>query len=214
MDSYNLDKWTTDEVLAFFYGLNSVFVCMYYVEDQWKMITDFIKTKSYEEVVRFGDWYFISEVHSFEPWSEVEHACFMQAYEIFGNDFMRINTFLSRRSLMNVHAYATTVLPTFKHKQDFPYYEPNQWRRMLFVAKVQPTVANDMACYESVDWNSSQCTSIECFTSESSVELFNRLNKLDLTAHDFEPIQISDVTSQTEVLDDDSMEFLFETLFD
>ena len=138
----------------------------------------------------------------------------MQAYEIFGNDFMRINTFLSRRSLMNVHAYATTVLPTFKHKQDFPYYEPNQWRRMLSVAKVQPTVANDMACYESVDWNSSQCTSIECFTSESSVELFNRLNKLDLTVHDFEPIQISDVTSQTEVLDDDSMEFLFETLFD
>ena len=49
---------------------------------------------------------------------------------------------------------------------------------------------------------------------KSSLELFNRLNKLDVKAHDFEPIQICDVTSQTEVLDDDSMEFLFETLFD
>ena len=210
MDFCNLDKWSTDEVLGFFYGLNSVFVCVYYVEDKWEMITQLVKTKSYEEVVRFGNWYFFSEVHNFEPWTEVEHACFMQAYDIFGNDFIRINTFLSRRSLMNLHVYATVALSTFKHKQDFPYYEPNQWKRLVSVAKIQPTIVtnSDMGCYESVDWSSS-----DCFTSESSLKLFNTLNKLDITTHDFEPIQISDVTCNAEIVDDDSLEFLFETLF-
>jgi hypothetical protein len=68
-----------------------------------------------------------------------------------------------------------------------------------------------MGCYESVDWSS--LPSFDCFASESSLKLFNTLNKLEITTHDFEPIQISDVTSNAEILDDDSLEFLFETLF-
>ena len=201
MDSLNLDVWSTDEVFGFFYGLNSVFVSVYDVEDKWEMITRFVKTKSYEEVVRFGEWYCVSCLHNNEPWTEVEHYCFMQGFELFGLDFIRINTFLPGRSLMNIHAYAMLVLPSFKHKRQGPYFESEPWIRMMSVQTNEPSA--ELVCNERVDWDISR--------KEESSDVSK---KSEIQCEDMEPIDICDTTSVAESMDKDSMEFLFETLFD
>ena len=181
------------------HGLNAVFIDDNVIEDKWAFILQFLPTKTYPQVAEFGLWYFFSEYHNYDTWTENENKTFMEAFEIYGNNFVEINNYLPARSLMNVHAHAIETLPAFSYKKD-------------------------MSCYENLNWGNIMENEVkkELFSPLEPMqftEVFNRLMckhcKTSTNSNlEIEPVDISDTEVIDHVMADDNLEFLFDTLFD
>lgn len=203
-----IGDWSHEEQLQFHYALNYLFIHRTNSNDFYKEISPFVKSKSIAEIKMFAVWYFLSDIHNKNPWSLIEHHTFMKGFEIFQDDFVETKKYLPFRSLVDVHEYACRMLPQFSMNTDMLCYENIvQNSDLSIIATLTgsseclyvPPAKKDIESMKLMeDAQASVC-------KHSSYSVFD---------FDVEPIPLCDLPAEEEILDDSSMEFLFETLFD
>ena len=203
-----IGDWSGEEQLNFHYALNHLFINGMMGPDFYQEIMMFVQTKSIQEIKMFSLWYFLSEIHNKNEWSQIEHYTFMKGFMLFDTDFVEIKKYLPFRTLVDVHEYASRVLPQFSMHTDLFCYENIVQNTDLSVIATFtgaseslyiPAVRSDIESTKLIkDYAESVCK------HRSAIDF-------DL---DLEPIPLGDMSMEQEVLDDSNLEFLFETLFD
>ena len=202
-----INDWSQTEQLQFHHALNFIFINNFTFNEYYNVMSVFVNTRTPEEIKMFSIGYFLSEFHNQSSWTPLEHFTFKTGYDLFKNNFVEIKKYLPNRSLLDVHEYATRVLPEFTVQMDLSCYENLLQGRELNVLPaftgsseyvyVPPAIdeAESMKFMDDFDRVACKHSSESCF---------------DL---DIEPIALSEVSSEEDIMDASDIEFLFDSLF-
>ena len=203
-----INDWSQVEQLQFHHGLNYLFINNLTFSEYYNVMSVFVNTRTPEEITMFSTGYFFSEFHNQASWTQMEHFTFMTGYELFKNNFVEIKKYLPNRSLVDVHEYATRVLPDFMTQMDLSCYENLLQGRE---SNILPTLIGSMECvYVPPVISEMESTKLTDDFNRAACKHSLMDSFFDL---DIEPIALSDVASEEDVMDDSDIEFLFENLF-
>ena len=202
-----INDWSPSEQLQFHHALNFLFINNFTFKEYYNVMSVFVNTRTPEEIKMFSIGYFLSEFHNQSSWTPLEHFTFKTGYDLFKNNFVEIKKYLPNRSLLDVHEYATRVLPEFTVQMDLSCYENLLQGRELNVLPaftgsseyvyVPPAIDEAESMKFTDDFDRVACK----HSSESCFDL------------DIEPIALSEVSSEEDIMDASDIEFLFDSLF-
>ena len=202
-----INDWSPSEQLQFHHALNFLFINNFTFKEYYNVMSVFVNTRTPEEIKMFSIGYFLSEFHNQSSWTPLEHFTFKTGYDLFKNNFVEIKKYLPNRSLLDVHEYATRVLPEFTVQMDLSCYENLLQGRELNVLPaftgsseyvyVPPAIDEAESMKFTDDFDRAACK----HSSESCFDL------------DIEPIALSEVSSEEDIMDASDIEFLFDSLF-
>ena len=202
-----ISDWSQTEQLQFHHVLNFIFINNFTFNEYCNIMSVFVNTRTPEEIKVFSIGYFLSEFHNQSSWTPLEQFTFKTGHELFKNNFVEIKKYLPNRSLLDVHEYATRVLPEFTMQMDLSCYENLLQGRELNVLPaftgsseyvyVPPAIDEAESMKFTDDFDRAACK----HSSESCFDL------------DIEPIALSEVSSEEDIMDASDIEFLFDSLF-